>query len=298
MKRIVLIYLIILFGLFGILSMLDQKSDYIVEKKIWKIYKAQIDVAKDPNVVPERNFERIINEYRGIIAKYPNSRLIPGLHIRIGEIYVLRKDYEEARKIFFGLHEYYPDNKELLAEAMFQAGKTYETDDNWPEAYKVYKNIIDDFPLTDIGLSTPIYVANYYRNQNDLQGTMGAYEIAINHYKGLASAHENKSVGMRAMRHLANCYLDQNRWTEAIDTLGVILEKYSASNYLTVKNIDMIIKTINITAAYQLKDYDIAISLYQGIITRNPRHPLNDYLNRVIDAFDQLKEKGVQVSER
>jgi len=298
MKRVVVIYLIILLGLFGIFLALDQKSDYIVEKKIWKVYKSQIEVAKDPNVVPVRNFERVIDEYRSIIAKYPDSRLTPALHVRIGEIYALRKNYEEARTIFLGLYKLYPDNKELLAEAMFQAGKTYEVVDNWPEAYKVYESVIEKFALTDMGLSTPIYVANYYRNQNDFQGSMGAYEIAINHYKGIASAYENRSVGMRAMRHLANCYLDQNRWIEAIDTLGTTIEKYSTSNHLTVKDVDMIIKTINITAAYQLKDYDIAISLYQGIIARNTGHPLNSYLTRVIDAFDQLKERGVDVSER
>ena len=100
------------------------------------------------------------------------------------------------------------------------------------------------------------------------------------------------------MRHLSNCYLDQNRWAEAISTLGSTLEKYSTSDYLTVKDVDLIIKTINITAAYKLKDYDVAIRLYQEIIARNPGHPLINYLHKVIDAFNQLKEKGVQVSDR
>jgi len=57
----------------------------------------------------------------------------------------------------------------------------------------------------------------------------------------------------------------------------------------------MTIKTINIVSAYQLKDYDVAIQLYQGIIDRNPEFPLRGYLKKVIDAFNQLKEKGVQV---
>jgi len=127
---------------------------------------------------------------------------------------------------------------------------------------------------------------------------MSAYEFAIRHYLSISSAHANTKAGLSALRHLANCYLDQNRWEDAISTLGLILEKYSTSDYLTTKDADMVIKSINITAAYQLKDYDVAISLYEGIINQNPRHPLNDYLNKVIDAFNQLKVKGVQVSDR
>ena len=162
----------------------------------------------------------------------------------------------------------------------------------------MYLSVIDEYPLTDVGLNTPIHIANYYRNQNDFQGAMNAYEFAIRHYSSIATTHDNTKAGLSAMRHLSNSYLDQNRWLEAITTLGIVLEKYSTSGYLTIKDVDLIIKTINITAAYQLKDYDIAISLYKKIIARNPGHPLKDYLNKVINAFNQLKEKGIQVSDR
>jgi len=211
---------------------------------------------------------------------------------------VLRKDYEGARSIFYALIKSFPDNKEIAAEALFKVGRTYETTDYWPEAYKVYQSVIREYPLTSVGLSTPIYIANYYKNQNDFQGTMNAYEFAIRHYSSIASAHNRTKAGLGAMRHLANSYLDQHRWQDAISTLGLILEKYSTSNYLTVKDVDTIIKTINITAAYQLKDYDVAILMYEEIVARSPEHPLNNYLNKVVDAFNQLKEKGIQVSDR
>ena len=67
---------------------------------------------------------------------------------------------------------------------------------------------------------------------------------------------------------------------------------------LTKKELNMIIKTINIVAAYKLNDYDVAIQLYEGIIDRDPGHPLRGYLNKVIDAFNQLNEKGIMVSDQ
>ena len=298
MKKILFIYSAILLGIFIVLSVSDKKSDYMVEKKVWKIYKQHLDIAKDPNVIPDKNFEKVIGEYKSVIQSYPNSRLTPGLHIHIVEMYILRKDYEGARSVFYELIKSHPDNKEIAAEALFKVGGTYETADNWPEAYEMYQNVIREYPLTNVGLNTPIHIANYYRNQNDFQGTMGAYEFAIRHYSSIAATHENTKAGLSATRHLANSYLDQNRWREAISTLGVVLEKYSTSDHLTIKDVDMVIKTINITAAYQLKDYDVAISLYEEIIARNPEHPLRDYLHKVIDAFNQLQEKGIQVSDR
>lgn len=298
MKRILSIYAVVLLGIFVILSLSDQKSDYIIEKKIWKIYQQQLDIAKDPAVIPSRSFEKVINGYKNIIAKYPKSHLIPGLYIRVGEMHMLKKDYEGARTVFYELIKAYPDNKEIVAEALLKVGGTYEATGNWPEAYEVYQTVIQEHTLTDVGLTMPIHIANYYKNQNDFQATMSAYEFAIRHYSSIASTHDNTKAGLSATRHLANSYLDQNRWAEAISALGSILEKYTTSDYLTVKDVDMVIKTINITAAYQLKDYDVAISLYEKIIARNPKHPLKDYLNRVIDAFNQLKEKGVQILER
>ena len=101
MKKTLFIYLAILLGLFVILSVFDKRSNYIVEKKIWKIYQQQLDIAKDPSVIPDRSFEKVINGYKDIIQNHPKSYLVPGLQIHVGEMYILRKDYERARTVFY-----------------------------------------------------------------------------------------------------------------------------------------------------------------------------------------------------
>ncbi len=297
MKKALIIYLALLFGLFVVLFALDRKGDYIVEKKTWELYRKHIDIAKDPVVIPDRAFEDIIAGYTNIISQYPDSRLAPELHIRLGGVYMLRKDYEAARKSFHEVITLYPDNKELSAQAMFKVGETYELDDNWVKASQTYTSIIKDYPETDTALSVPIYIATYYRGRNNFQKTMEAYEIAIRYYKRTAADYEDTKMGLSALRYLSNCYLEQNRWNEAIDTLGAILEKYASSGHMAVKDLDMAIKTINIISAYELKDYDIAVSLYQGIIDRQPGRPLNTYLEKVIDAFKQLREKGIEAAD-
>ncbi len=296
MKKAFISYLVILIGVFVFFSFSDLNGEYVIERKLWKIQHQLIDIAKDPQAVPDFKFDEVANQYQKIIDKYPDSRLIRNVYISLGRLYLLKKDYATAREKFYLIIEKYPDNKELSAEALLFVGKTYEVEGDWPQAYKIYQDIINNYPVTMTGLSVPIYIANYYKRQNDFQNTMNAYEKAVVHYKKIASDNSGTQAGSKALGYLSNCYMEQNRWNEAIDTLGLILEKYAASGHLTAKNVDMTIKTINIVSAYQLKDYDVAIRLYQGIIDRNPKHPLRAYLEKNIDAFNQLKEKGVQVS--
>lgn len=298
MKKTLISYLIILIGVFVLFSFLDYNGEYVIEQKLWKIQRQFIDIAKDPEAVPDFKFDEVAGQYQKVIDKYPDSRLIRNVHFALGRLYLVKKDYVTAREKFHLVAEKYSDNKELSAEALLFVGKAYEVEGNWPQADKTYQSVIDNYPMTMTGLGVPIYVANYYKRKNDFQNTMNAYEKAVIHYRKMASDHDGTKVGLKAMGYLSNCFLEQSRWNEAIETLGLIIEKYSTTGHLTPKNVNLTIKTINIVSAYQLKDYDIAIRMYQGIIDRNPELPFRAYLEKVIDAFNQLKEKGVRILER
>lgn len=297
MKKILLIYILILAGLGVLFSVLDQSSEYIIEKKVWQVNKQKMDIAKDPIAVPDQKYELVIRQYRDLMARYPDSRLTPGLYNSIGEIYGLKKDFVMARAIFAEIQVRYPDNRELKASALFETGRTYEVEGNWVKANEIYQNIIEEYPLTEVGLNVPLYIANFYRKQNDYQGTVGAYEVAIRLYSTIARVHEGTRHGLKALRNLASCYLEQKRWDEAIKELGTVLEKYATTDYLTPQSAEITVKTINITAGYKLKNYDAAIKLYEGILERNPGHPLEAYLNKVISAFNQLKEMNYHVAD-
>ncbi|MBN1870059.1 MAG: tetratricopeptide repeat protein [Candidatus Omnitrophica bacterium] len=296
MKKACLIYLIILAGLYAVLSLFDLKGDYIVEKKIWKLYQMQLDIAKDPRVIPDLTFKNVIDGYRKVIEQYRGSRLTPTLYIRLGEVYSLKKDYEQARKTFHETIKRYPDNHDLSAQAMFEIGKTYELEQNWIEASRVYNAIIREYSETETAMSVPIYIANYYRNQNDSQMTKEAYEVARRYYKKMAADYTDTKVGLNALRYLSNCYLEQKGWNHAVETLGTIIEKYAQYGYLPIDDMEKMIKTINIISAYKIKNYDKAILLYQGIIDRNPNHRFRGYLQKMIDAFQQLKKEDLKAS--
>ena len=69
-------------------------AHYVVEKKIWKLYQQQLDIAKDPAVIADKTFEDLVAEYRTVIAKYPDSDLTPGIYLQLGELHALKGDYD------------------------------------------------------------------------------------------------------------------------------------------------------------------------------------------------------------
>jgi len=295
MKKSITVYLVILVGVYVIFSVLGSKSEYAVEKSLWAVQKQYQNIAKDPEAVPPKGYDDLIERYQKVIHQYPESDKVKMIHFVIGNIYALKKDYEAARRQYEKIKNLYAQDMESVAQAGVRTARTYEMQDNWPKAHEGYQRIVRDYPLTMTGLGVPIYVAAYYKDQNDYEQTLKAFDEAVQYYRKIAKDEDGKQPSFTAMRYLANCYLEQKRWEEAIETLGETLEKYSLPGFLDMKSADIIIKTINVVSAYQLKNYDKAVGIYQGIIDRKPAHPLVGHLQKMIDAFSQLKEKGVRV---
>ena len=296
MKKLLFIYIGILTGVFVLFSLLSLNSDYAIEQMAWKVQKEYMDILKDPKVIPEQTFDEVVNGYQKIIKRYPDSRLTQGIRMLLGHVYYLKKDYETSRTKFNEVIKLYPDNKELQAEALGAVGRTYEAQDNWPGARKTYDRIVANYTLTRTGLGIPIYIANHYKEINDYQKTMDAYDRAITHYNTLVAQNPGSGVEYTALRYLSNCYLDQKRWREAVETLGKIADKYGRPEYMNIRTLDTIVKTINTVSVYQLKDYDLPLHIYQDIIKKTPNHPLGGYFQKMIEALSTLKAKSVQVS--
>ena len=291
----VLIYIGILTGVFVLFSLLGINSDYAVEQMAWKVQREYLDILKDPKIVPEPTFDKVIKDYQKIIKRYPNSKLTPGIRMLVGNVYHVKKDYETSRKKFNEIIKLYPESKELQAQALSAIGRTYEAQDNWPGARKIYDRIMAEYTLTLTGLGIPLYIANHYKGVNDYQKTMDAYELAITHYNTLAAQNPDSPAEYNSLRYLSNCYLDQKRWDEAVEILGKIAAKYGRPEHMNIRTLDIILKTINTVSVYQLKDYELPRQIYQDIITKYPDHPWKDYFQKMINTLSTLKIKNIQV---
>lgn len=297
MKRTLMIFAAILGGIFILLSLLDN-SDYALEKKLWRLKKQVDTAAKDPKVVPDREYDDLAIQYRKLIKKYPDSDLIPELYLKIGFLYGLKKDFNKARAALEEVLKLYPDNKALCSLALLNIGNIYDSENDEKKAIAIYKQVLREYPLTDLGLNMPLHIANYYLRKEKSEEYKEAIDNAAHYYKRQAKKNPNSEIEFNSLRLLVMTYYAKEDWGSAVDTLGNILLKYASSSYLNPTRAGIMLKSINTISVTKLRDYDRPKVIYRKFIEQNPKHPLGKALQQMIDSLQQLDDANVYVKPK
>ena len=295
MRRTITIFAGILVGLFLAFELLDQKSDFVAEKIMWKINKRFREVTKDTKIVPDAMFDRLYDEYSNFIERFEGSRYVPAAFMFQGQTLIHKKDYDKARNVFEGVISKYSDRPQIAVRAASEIARTYSLQKDDVNILATYQRILDRYPSTVLGLKVPLLIANYYADRNDLGATQKAFEDAAHHYKNLMDQYPNSQVEFNTMSSLAQCYLAQKKWKEAVDVYVVLLLKFSEPPYLDVSQAKQITKSINTISITQMKDYDLPVEIYQNFIDAHPHHPLNETLKEMMKSFKELKKKNTEV---
>ena len=297
MKRTISTFVCIIIFLFVILSCLD-KSDYTIEKKLWRVQKRFDRIVRDPKVVPDHEFEDVVKRYKRITDQYSQSQYVSRVYLQIGRVYVIKRDFVKARETFQEILTRYPKDLALCAEVLLNIGATYENDNNILQAISVYRQIIADYPLTEIGINMPLYLARYYTKLKRFNESQEAFKEALDFYKKLSQENPQTPIDYMALRILVRTYIVQKDWEGALQTLEKLLLEFPSNPYLNPQSADTLIKSINTLSVAQLKNFDLPIQIYRKFIGQNTNHPLNEHLEKVIKELKKLKEKNLSASTK
>jgi tetratricopeptide (TPR) repeat protein len=278
------------------LSFLD-KSEYALEKQLWRIQKKFTEISQDPAAAPTQAFDDVSKQYQKVIAAYPHAKLTPGIYLQIGRVYFLKKDYEQSRAFYLKLQQLFPEEKIPAAKALFHVGLTYEAENKSEQAFQAYEEVLKQYPLTDTGLNMPYYIAKYHERLGHREASQTAFRKAISFYKKIVQDHAQSELAFNALRVLASVYLDQKEYEMAVRTLGDTLIEYPDMTLRNPQRADLIIKSINTVAAIQLKDLDLPVSIYEKFLKEYPGHPLTGYLTKTVESLKLLKEKNVTIDQ-
>ena len=291
MKKTFLILCAILIGVFALLSVISIKGEYNAEKKIWTLNRKFADIVTSKESNPPQAFDNLANGYREFMVDFPNSRLNKEAQLRIARVYMMKPDYVIARQEFEKIFEMFPEDEALTSQARSLIGKSYELSGEWPKALQLYREIQKERPFSNTGLSVPLYIAQYHQAKEEKEEAERAFAQAIAYYNRLISEHPNSEIELKALRLLSVCYLTQQKWMDAINVMEKMLLKYPAPRMA-----NQAIVAINNIAIRQLKNYDVPINIYNNFIEKNPEHPLNDGIRRMITAFEKLKNENVIIN--
>jgi len=293
MKKIITTFCLVLVGLFIFLSLLDS-GEFAMEKKLWYAQKQYEALARDPKAVPDKSFQELADRYAAIIKRYPDASLTPKVYIKIGKIYLMKKDYGKARASYQEILKRYSKNDALCAEAILNVGDSYSIEGRNEQALREYQSVLERYPLTTIGINMPLYLADFHLRNKNAEESAAALRMAIGFYQKVAKENPNTPLEFEARWLLATTYLAQQKWETGVRSFGDILSDFSQSKALTPQVAMTIIKNINTISVSNLKNFDLPVEIYTNFIEKNPKHPLNGYLDYAVKVLTELKTKNLK----
>ncbi|MFH1413949.1 MAG: tetratricopeptide repeat protein [Candidatus Omnitrophota bacterium] len=263
-----------IFLLFGCVD--DQ---YALEREYWKIKKEVQNIFKNPHSSPPFELNRVVQLLDNFIAKYPDNNLSIDAKFSIARLYLVKKHYDKGRERLKEIADSYSDSDAISTEALFLLGSSYELEDNWSSALRIYRDIMKRYPLTTRGFAIPFYIAQYYKINHQPERMISAYREAIEHYDRLAQKHENSLAGLSAYNMTARCYYALEEWDKAIESLNIIKTKYKDQ-----ENLDSILFQVAMIYRNNLGDSERSRVVLEELIEKYPKSKLTK------TAADLLKE--------
>jgi|CXWL01.1.fsa_nt_gi tetratricopeptide (TPR) repeat protein len=286
MRRFIGCYCIILIvtaitGLF-----LESRQEYAQERILWNIKNDFRKINNPASIENEFIVKRILDRYQNFLRHYPKSELIPRAKLLLAKTLISQDNYSEARAILEEITENYKYNVEIVAQALYGIAQSQESENNWPKAVTIYRSIIREYPLTTTGFSIPYYLGNFYRSRGLNSTALSAFNEAAEFYQNIAENYPDSPLGFTALKMAVKCQLAQGHWTDAFFGSRQIFLQYPVAVSL-LETIQMI-RDISIK---KLNNPGLAISTYNDFLNRNPGHPINDTLKKIINNLQPQNNK-------
>jgi tetratricopeptide (TPR) repeat protein len=142
-----------------------------------------------------------------------------------------------------------------------------------------YRFLAKEHETTPAGLAAMFYIARYYTEHNEPALAETAYQEAITFYQELIRKYPQSLVAAIAQEQIANCFLTQKKWDEAVtaaSNISKILDNSVGrlSTFLLLGNI------------YEFTGQSkLAVKAYQEFIAQFPQHPLTGTLKEKVQRL-------------
>ncbi|MFC1593286.1 tetratricopeptide repeat protein [Candidatus Omnitrophota bacterium] len=252
------------------------ENSLTAEKLFWKAKKTAKEVVKDKtkDELDTEDYDKIIASYNQVTEKVPLSSVAAQSHFAIAQLYASQGEYSQAQKELRKVTQNFSSNSSFSSRAQFTIGNLYEYQGDWENALLEYEKVINLYPVSDLGLKTPLYIAQHYQRDKDFVRAQKAYAKAIRNYEKMLSEFYGTSVVPVIMDHIALAYLSQGKWNETLDIWSDIASEHSQSPLAE--------KALLATAevySRQIKDLEKAIQAYEDFIKQYPDSKITKQIN-------------------
>ena len=215
--------------------------------------------------IPDEEINNLVFKFKEIILRYPYWDHIPGAYINLANLYLLKEDYESARKQYAAICAKFPNKAGFCAAVLTKTARTYELQGQWAEAEKAYKEILDKYPYTQDGLVVPVYLARQYRAKGDKEQERIFLEKGLSLYNEVIEKFPRSLEATGAVDLSCDCKLALEGAGGTIEYLKSLIIKYPDT---------LIAGRASFDAArifqYKLKDEKEAANYYNKVVKQFP----------------------------
>ncbi len=284
MKKIILLLVAILIGLYIVLAILGSKGEYAAEKMYYDAGRVAEKIAANPDVVPPKSIDYIEKKLKTLLQKFPTSETARVVDIKLAEFYISLKKYDLAITQLDAVIKKHAKNKTMLSMAYFLKGLAYERQEKWADALKQYEIVRDSYAETQVGLQVPVYIGNYYMAKGREADARQAYGEAIQFYKKLEEENSGKPLGYMASLYVIQAYMRADNFEAAAVEIEKDLDKYYSPMTLV-----QLLPLVEHIIVVKLNDPEKAIAIYRSILAKSKDQKLNIALEKRIKALSEKK---------
>ena len=284
MKKLIIISIGILVGLFIILSLVSPRGEYAAEKLFYRVKKTYDKIKLNPDVPSPKLLASVERNLQKIINKYPKTEVAKTAHTVLGEIYLSDKKYDKAIEIldrFISINSGSAEDKDkaLLSRAHFLKAAAYEKQKKQSEALKEFAILKDKFANTPLGLQTPLYIAHYHKREGRGGVAEEEYNNAVEYYTELEEKNRKTMLGYAASNLLVQAYMALDKYEEA----GKVVED-TISNYPSMITLVQQLPYVELIYIKRLKNPEKAIEIYTAILKKTDDPKIKEFLEEKIKA--------------
>lgn len=280
MKNTLLILISILMVVFSILAMTSEGYDYAAEKLYYRAMKAYEKIAARPNTAMPKKLDYVERNLQMIISRYPKSNVVEDAHLSLAQFHLGNQSYTEALNVLYDIINTY-DNTVLLCQAHFLRGTVFEEQGQWDKALREYTILRDKYKDTPLALGMPLYIADYYKEEEDYGQAQQAFGQAVQFYTKVEKEERGTARGYASANLLIRAYMELEQYEEAGREVENTIKNYPKLLPLMqqVPNIDRIfIKKLN--------NIDKAIELYRSMKLKTNDHEFLGLIDEKIKALE------------
>jgi len=243
------------------------RQEYRLERMYYYANKDYMEILKNPFQTNKDQIDDVIAEFDRIININPEWDGIGNVRYAIAHLYFLKRDFGKAKAKFKKIISDFPYQIGMCIQAKFFIGVCYEQEGKWDKALATFEKIMKDYPLAQLSIELPHYIAQYYQRHKKYHQAEDILRNAITNYESMISTYPYERKLIIVLEDvILHTYKELDDWDGVINTLQKIAIKY----HKTDRGAEALYR---LAKTYESKNkIEKAIELYKQFIKDYPKH--------------------------